>query len=84
MSAAETIVENVLYSSEFAQYRGTAAIKNSVKPTAFPWLKLLVILGLITAVILLIHHIRKERQHTLSTAIPSASAVVTDEEDSVT
>lgn len=83
MSAAETIVENVLHSAEFAQYRGTAAITNSVKPTAFPWLKLLVILSLIAAGILIIHHIRKERQRALSTAIPSAPASVADEEASV-
>ena len=84
MSGAETIVENVLHSAEFAQFRGTAAIINSVKPTAFPWLKLLVILSLIIAVIMLIHHIRKERQRALSTAITSASASVADEVDSVT
>ena len=84
MSGAETIVENVLHSADFAQYRGTAAITNSVKPTAFPWLKMLVILGLITAIIILIDHVRKERQRALSTAISSAPASVADKVDSVT
>lgn len=84
MSGAETIVENVLYSTEFAQYRGTAAFTDAGKATAFPWLKMLVILGLITAIIILIDHVRKERQRALSTAISSASASVADKEVSLT